>query len=75
MERGLRARTNPIDDCVLPDEFDLETLKDKCTPDTLDILSRIYRYAPKDIKPDVIKGLLEISLNDELIDKLNSLPC
>ena len=75
MERGLRTQINPIDDYGFPDEFDLETLKDKCTPDTLNILSRIYRYAPKDIKPDIIKGLLEISLNDELIDKLNSLPC
>ena len=73
MESGLREKINSIDDFMLPDKLDLEQFKDTKMSDVLEYLSIIYERVP-DLRADIIKGLLNTTVDEALIDAYNKTP-
>ena len=73
MERGLRVKTNPIDDFSLPDKLDLEQFKDTKFSDVLEYLSIIYERVPE-VRSDIIKALINATLDEALIDAYSKTP-
>lgn len=73
MERGLRVKTNPIDDFRLPDKLDLEQFKDTEFSDVLEYLSIIYERVPE-VRSDILKNLMNATLDEVLIDAYSKTP-
>lgn len=73
MEKGLRVKTNPIDNFTLPNKLDLEQFKDTKFSDVLEYLSIIYERVPE-VRADIIKDLMSATLDEVLIDAYSKTP-